>query len=71
MGPVVQSVQGLTTGWAVWGSNSGGGEIFRTHPDSGAHPASCSMGTGSFPGAKRPGCGDNHLLPSSAEVENE
>jgi hypothetical protein len=22
----------------------------------GAHPASCTMGTGSFPGVKRPGC---------------
>jgi hypothetical protein len=23
----------LTTGWTVWGSNSGGDEIFRTRPD--------------------------------------
>jgi hypothetical protein len=27
----------------------------------GAHPASCTMSTGSFPGAKRPGCGVDHL----------
>jgi hypothetical protein len=26
----------------------------------GAHPASCTMGTGSFPGVKRPGRGANH-----------
>jgi len=35
------------------GSNSGGDEIFppvQTGP--GAHPASCKMGTGSFPGVK-------------------
>jgi hypothetical protein len=37
----------------------------------GAHPASCTMGTGSFPGVKRPGRGGDHLPPSSAEVENE
>ena len=42
-------------GWTVRGSNPGGVEIFhdvRTGPE--AHPASCTMGTGSFPGAKRP-----------------
>jgi hypothetical protein len=37
----------------------------------GAHPASCTMGTGYFPGLKRPGIGANHPLPPSAEVENE
>jgi hypothetical protein len=37
----------------------------------GAHPASCTMGTGSFPGVKRPGRdADPPPLPS-AEVENE
>jgi len=35
----------------------------------GAHPASCTMGTRSFPGAKRPGCGVYHPPPSSAEVK--
>jgi hypothetical protein len=34
----------------------------------GAHPASCIMGTGSFPGVKRPGRGADHPPPSSAEV---
>jgi hypothetical protein len=32
------------------------GEIFRTRPDlTGAHPASYTMGTGSFSGVRRPG----------------
>ena len=35
----------------------------------GAHPASCKMGTESFPGIKRPGRGVGHPLPSSAEVK--
>jgi len=35
----------------------------------GAHPASCTMGTGSFPGVKRPGRGVGHPLPSSSEVK--
>jgi hypothetical protein len=36
--------------------------------DPGAHPASCTMGTGSFPGAKRPRRGDNQPPPSITEV---
>jgi len=35
----------------------------------GAHPASYTMGTGSFPGIKRPWRGVNHPPPSSAEVK--
>jgi hypothetical protein len=40
---------------------------------SGAHPASCPMGTGGpSPGSKaRPGCDANHSRPSSAEVMKE
>jgi hypothetical protein len=34
-------------------------------------PASCTMGTGSFPGVKRPGRGANHPSPFSAEVKKE
>jgi len=34
-----------------------------------AHPASCAMGTGSFPEVKRPGHGIDHPPPSSAEVK--
>jgi hypothetical protein len=37
----------------------------------GAHPASCTMGTGSFLGVKRSGRGADHPPPPSAEVENE
>ena len=41
-------------GWTVQGLNPGGGEIFRTCPDRAwaHHPASCTMGTGSFLGVK-------------------
>jgi hypothetical protein len=35
----------------------------------GAYPASCTMGTESFPGVKRPGRGVDHPPPSSAEVK--
>jgi len=35
----------------------------------GARPASYSMGTGSFPGVKRPDRGVDHRPPSSAEVK--
>jgi hypothetical protein len=34
----------------------------------GADPASYTMGTGSFPGVKRPGRGVDHPPPSSAKV---
>jgi len=34
-----------------------------------AHPASYTMGTGSFLGVKRPGRGVDHPSPSSAEVK--
>ena len=36
---------------------------------SGSHPASYTMGTGSFPGVKRPGGGVGHPPPSSADVK--
>jgi hypothetical protein len=60
---IAQSVYQLATDWTVRGSNSGGGEIFRTHP------ASYTMGTGSFPAVKRPGRDVYHPPPSSAEVK--
>ena len=37
--------------------------------DLGVHPASCTMGTGSFSGVKRPGLGVNHPPSTSAEVK--
>ena len=40
---------------------------FKTGP--GVHPASYKMGTGSFPGVKRPERGVDHPPPSSAEVK--
>jgi hypothetical protein len=38
------------------------------HNGSEAHPASYTMGTGSFPGVKRPGRGVDHPPPPGAEV---
>jgi hypothetical protein len=35
----------------------------------GAHPASYTMGTGSFPGVKRSGCGTDHPPLSCTKVE--
>ena len=51
-------------------SRWGGGRFFtpvRAGPE--AHPASCIMGTRSFPGVKRLWCGSDHPPPTSAEVE--
>jgi len=36
-----------------------------------AHPASYTIGTGSFIGIKRPGCGVDHPLPFSAEAKKK
>ena len=41
----------------------------RVQTGPGAHPASCTVGTVSLPGVKRPGRGVDHLPPSSAEVK--
>jgi hypothetical protein len=60
----------LATGSTVRGSNPGEAKfsaILRTAP--GAHPASCTIGTGVFPGIKRPGRDVEHPAPSSAEVK--
>ena len=52
-------------GLDVPGSNPGGDEIFPpVQTGSGAHPASCNMGTGSFPGGKVwPGRAADHSPP--------
>jgi hypothetical protein len=42
-----------------------------SRPVLGTNQASCTMGTGSFPGADRAGRGADHTPPSSSEVENE
>jgi len=53
-------------GWMVQGWNSGGGEIFHTHPDShGAQPSSYTMGTASL--EEQPWRGVDHPPSSSAE----
>jgi hypothetical protein len=59
------------------GSIPGGAKDFSSslcvQTGSGAHPASCTMGTGGpFPGGKaRPGRDADHSPPSSSEVVNE
>ena len=65
---------GIATRYGMGGpgieSRWGGGRFsasVQTGP--GAHPVSCTMSTGSFPGVKRPGRGVDHPLPSRAEVE--
>jgi hypothetical protein len=55
-GPVIESRWGVIFSAPV-----------QTSP--GAHPASYTMGTGSFPGVKRPGRDADHPLPSSSEVK--
>jgi hypothetical protein len=66
---------GITTGYGLVGpgiESRWGARFFayvQTGP--GAHPAFCTMGTGSFPGVKRPGRGADHPPPSSAEVRKE
>jgi hypothetical protein len=52
---LTQSISQLATGWTVQGSNPSGGKIFCFEPESAeAHPASCTVGTKSFPGVKQP-----------------
>jgi hypothetical protein len=46
------------------------GARFFAHVQTGpvAHPASCTMGTGSFPGVKWMGCDADHPPPPSAKL---
>jgi len=68
---IAQSVEQLAMGLTVRGSNPGGGTRFSTsiQIDYGAHPASYTMGTGSFPGVRRPGRGVDHPPTSSSEAK--
>ena len=68
---IAQSVLRLATGLDGPGFESRCGARFfaPVQTGSGAHPASCTRGTGSFPGVKRSGRGVDHPLPSSAEVK--
>jgi len=56
---VAQPGERSTVGWKIWVSNPGGWERFLANFQNvrGAHPASCTTDTGSFPGLKRPGRG--------------
>jgi hypothetical protein len=66
---------GIATGYGLdgpWIESLLGARFFahvQTGP--GAHPASCTVGTGSFLGVKQPGRGADHPPPSSAEVRKE
>jgi hypothetical protein len=77
---VAQSVYSLATGWTTGRSRFGPRQRRKDFSSSlcvkigsGAHPASCTMGTkGPFPGGKAlPRCDVDHSPPPSAEVENE
>jgi hypothetical protein len=60
-------------GWTVQGLNPGGGGARFSAPiqiGPGAHPSSSTIGTGSFPGVKRPGRGIDHPSPFSTEVKD-
>ena len=58
------SAVGIATRYGLDGPQieSRWGATFQTGP--GAYPASCTMGTGFFPGVKRPGRGADHAPPS-------
>jgi hypothetical protein len=77
MNRVAQSVQRLTTDRTAAVRSPTGAEEFSSNlcvqTGSGAHPASCTVGTGGFfPGGKaRPGRDADHSPPSSAEVKKE
>ena len=66
---IAQSVQRLATGRTVRASNPGARFSEPVQTGSGAHPASYTMSTGSFPGVKRPRRGVDHPPPYSAEVK--
>ena len=52
--------------------NQWGRDFPAVQTDTGSQPASCKMGTGSFPGGKvRPGRAADHSPPSSAAVMEE
>ena len=68
----MQSAERLATGWTVRGSNPGRDEVFRTGPDRPwAHPASYTMGTGSFLGVKRPWRGIDHPTHLAQTLKKE
>ena len=77
--PIHNSGPGVSVGIAIDYGLDGPGIEFRWGRDfppvqtgTGAHPASYTMGTGSFPGVNYgPGRDANHSLPSSTAVMEE
>jgi hypothetical protein len=64
----------IVTGYRLdnpWIESWWGRDFSHVQTGPGAHPASCTMGTGSFPGGKAAGRGVDHPPPPSTEVENE
>jgi hypothetical protein len=64
---------GIATRYGLEGpgidSQSGARISAPVHTGPGAHPASCTVITGSFPRVERPGRGVDYPPPSSAEVK--
>jgi hypothetical protein len=58
----------IATGWTVRGSNPGGCD-FRTDPET--HPASYTMGTGSFPWVKWPERGVDHPSHLASKLKKD
>jgi hypothetical protein len=67
VGPVAQSVR-LLAGRSGDRVPVGARFFAPVQTGPGAHPVSCTMGTGYFPGVKRPGRGADHPHFSSAKV---
>jgi len=66
------SVGRLAMSWTVRGSNAGGVRFSApVHTSTGAHPASYTMGTGSFPGVMRRGRGFDHPPHLAPRVKKE
>jgi hypothetical protein len=65
--PPHNSLISFPIGWTVRGSNPGGVEtLCAVQIGLAVHPVSCTLGTASFPGVKRPGVVSDYPLPSSA-----
>jgi hypothetical protein len=61
----------LRAGWSGDRIPVGARFFARVQTGPGAHPAPCTMGTGSFLGVKRPGRGADNPPSPSVEVESE
>ena len=72
MGQVAQSVQRLTTGWTVRGSNPGGARFFASPDRPWGPPSLLYNGYRVFPGGNvRPGRAADHSTTSSDAVVEE